>query len=78
MVRLTGITLQAVPKIISAMGAVDQSGEGAKWLPTKLPAKCISGKVDPATALLKLNTQAFLNVLEKTVFIENSRVWVAV
>ena len=78
MVRLTGITLQAVPKIINAMGAVDQSEEGAKRLPAKVPAKCISGNVEPATALLKLNTQAFLNVLEKTVFIENSLVWVAV
>lgn len=78
MVRLTGMTLQAVPKIISAMGAVDQSGEGAKRLPARVPAKCISGNVEPATALLKLNTQAFLNVLEKMVLIKNSLIGVAV
>ena len=69
MVRLTGTTLHAVPRIISAMGAVAQSGEGASRLPAKVPAKCISGNVEPATALLKLSTQAFLNVLEKMILI---------
>ena len=51
------------------MGAVAQSGEGASRLPAKVPAKCISGNVEPATALLKLSTQAFLNVLEKMILI---------
>ena len=69
MVRLTGITLHAVPSIISAMGAVAQSGEGASRLPANVPAKCIRGNVEPATALLKLNIQAFLYVLEKMVLI---------
>jgi len=69
MVRLTGITLDAVPRIISAMGAVAQSGEGAKRLPARVPAKYISGSVEPATALLKLSAQAFLNVLEKMILI---------
>ena len=61
----TKITLQAVPKIIKAIGAVAQSGEGAKLLPASVPAKCINGSVDPAIALLRLSIQAFLNTLEK-------------
>ena len=59
-VRETGTTLLAVPNIIKAMGAVAQLGEGAKVLPASVPAKCIRGKIEPATALLRLNTHAFL------------------
>lgn len=66
------MTLQAVPKIIRAMGAVAQSGEGARLLPASVPARCINGRVEPAIALLKLSIQTFLNVFEKMIFIATS------
>ena len=65
MVLETTTTLQAVPVIISAIGAVVQSGDGASRLPARVPAKCMSGSVEPAIALLMLRSQAFLNSLEK-------------
>ena len=55
----TKTTLQAVPVIINAIGAVAQSGDGAKLLPAKVPARCINGRVEPAIALLMLRSQAF-------------------
>jgi hypothetical protein len=61
----TKTTLQAVPVIISAIGAVAQSGDGASLLPARVPARCMSGSVEPAIALPMLRSQAFLNSLEK-------------
>ena len=60
---VTGTTLMAVPVIIKAMGAVAHSAEGANCEPIRVPAKTISGMVDPANAQLMLSIQTFLKSL---------------
>jgi len=61
----TATTLQAVPVIISAIGAVAQSSDGASLLPARVPARCIKGSVEPAMALLILRSHTFWNEREK-------------
>ena len=60
---VTGTTLMAVPVIIKAMGAVAHAAEGANCAPIRVPAKTISGMVDPANAQLMLSIQTFLKSL---------------
>ena len=69
MLRETGITASAVPKIISAIGVVAQAAEGASSAPTKLPTRTISGIIEPARAQLRLRIQTFLKSAVNIIFI---------
>jgi hypothetical protein len=73
MLRETGITASAVPKIIRAIGVVAQVVEGASSAPTKLPTRTISGMIEPARAQLRLRIQTFLKSVVKAIFIGNSQ-----
>jgi hypothetical protein len=73
MLRETGITASAVPKIIRAIGIVAQAAEGASSAPTKLPTRTIKGIIEPARAQLRLRTQTFLKSVLKAIFIRASQ-----